>query len=123
MVTLAFSSAGGVSTASAHNDSCVSGSPNWHCIWYDQTQAPNAMHWFFAEVTLRNWTSGAISGENGYYVENKCTHITTSASVAHQVACGWGYQSGGIPANWRPGYLWTRHGASGPRWISGHGWH
>lgn len=122
LITLIFASAGGVSTASAHNDGCGF-EGQWHCNWYDENQAAGAMHWFVAANTLRYWTAGAITGVNGYYVEQKCTHITTNAGPAYQVACGWGYQSGPVYSAWRPGYLWTRHGASGSRWITGHGWH
>lgn len=123
MVTSILASAGGVSAASAHNDACIFTGGQWNCTWYDENQAPGVMHWFNAANTLRYWTSAEITGNSGYYVEKKCVHITTSATVAYQVACGWGWQSGGIPAYWRPGYLWTRHGAPGPRWITGKGFH
>lgn len=122
LVTLVFTSAGGVSTASAHNDACGY-TGQWHCNWYDESQAPGVMHWFNAATTLRYWTSGTITGNNGYYVEQKCTHITTTSGLAYQVACGWGSQSGAVYSAWRPGYLWTRHGAPGARWITGQGTH
>lgn len=121
MVSLILASAGGVSTASAHNDSCTYES-GWRCTWGDASQAPGVMHWFYAENTLRYWTKGRITGESGYYVTNKCTHIT-HGGFANQVACGWGTQTGEVASAWRPGYLWTRHGASGPRSIWGTGWH
>jgi hypothetical protein len=122
MISLIFSLAGGVSTASAHNDNC-SYTGVWHCSWIDFTQAPGAMHWFYAANTLRYWTQGNITGESGYLVTDKCVHITTNAGPAYQVACGWGSQTGPVYSAWRPGYLWTRHGADGPRHITGNGWH
>ena len=117
--------AAGAGSASAHNDECgLTEANDWHCSWYDPEQASGAKHWFSAATTLRSWFSASVTGNSGYYVTQKCVHVTRGSDGAElQVACGWGYQSGGIASNWRPGYLWTRHGASGTRWIHGNGWH
>lgn len=124
LLVLALFSIGGPGMASAHNDSCgIDESANWHCTWYDPNQEPGAQHWFNAAVTLRNWYAASVSDGNGGGVTQKCVHVKRSSDGAEQqVACGSGFQSGGIASNWKPGWLFTRHGAASTRFIYGGGW-
>lgn len=120
-------SAVAVGTASASPGTCGKDeSGNWKCWWQKENQQPGEKNWFEAETTLRPWYAAAVNGGNtgGANVTAKCVHVKRSSNGEEtQVACGVGFQSGGIGENWRPGWLFTRHGASGPRWILGIGWH
>lgn len=111
-------------TAAAHNDYCTTYSKGWYCIWTDPSLAPATPHWFNAAVTLRNWNYASVSDGHGGTVTQKCVHIMRgSDGYTEAVACGSGIKDGFTNAYMRPGYLFTRHGASGARSITGDGAH
>lgn len=98
----------------------------WDCHWVNTNLAPNVADWFEAGENLRNWFSGGVNGwdEGGTLVTQKCVHVVRGSDGAQaQVACGAGFQSGGIGGAWQPGYLFIRHGAPGPRSLIGKGHH
>lgn len=111
-------------TAAAHNDSCTTYSGGWYCIWYDPSLAPATPHWFNASVTLRSWNYAAVSDGHSGTVSQKCVHMMRgSDGYTIQIACGSGVPNAYTPTWMRPGYLFTRHGASGARYITGDGAH
>jgi len=112
-------------TASAHNDFCTEQSGGgWYCIWYDPSLAPATPHWFNAAVTLRSWNYAAVSDGHGGTVTQKCVHMMRgSDGYTMQLFCGSGVPQGYTPGYMRPGYLFTRHGAGGARYITGDGAH
>jgi hypothetical protein len=112
-------------TASASPGSC-SWQGYWTCGWINTNLAPGVADWFEAGNNLRPWYAASINGydHGGYTVTQKCVHVVRGSDGAQaQVACGWGTQSGGIGGAWQPGYLFMRHGASGPRSLIGRGNH
>lgn len=110
--------------AVAHNDYCTTYSKGWYCIWTDPNLAPATPHWFQATVTLRNWNFAGVSDGHGGSVHQKCVHIKRgSDGYTEQVICGSGIKDDYIEPHMRPGYLFTRHGASGNRSITGDGAH
>ena len=112
-------------TASAHNDDCFLDAV-WNCSWFDSSQPKDTPHWFYAATTLRNWFSAGVDEHPPTppgSVVKKCAHVERSNGDRLQVNCGAGFQSDGIPTAFRPGYLFVRHGAPGPRGIRGFGQH
>lgn len=115
--------------AHAHNDSCqYQGTDwrgdNWRCSWEDPNQPKDTPHWFNAVNTKRWWDAAGIYDGHLGQVNTKCVHVMRASDGARiQVACGLGSPFNSIPGNYQPGYLFTRHGANGPRAIGGVGHH
>lgn len=107
-------------TSSAAADSCHATGGNWQCGWEQKNLAPATPRWFQAENTLRNWLYGVVWDGYEGTVAAKCIHIQRgSDSYREQIACGSGMPEGYVPGYMDPGYLFIRHGASGPRTLGG----
>lgn len=105
---------------SAQADSCHATGGQWQCGWEQPNLAPNTPRWFEAANTLRNWLFAVVWDGYGGTVTQKCVHIMRgSDGYKEQVACGSGRPENYVPEYMRPGYMFIRHGASGPRTLGG----
>jgi hypothetical protein len=94
----------------------------WYCYMAEINLAPNTPRWFSLSNNLRNWFFGKVSDAYGGTVTQKCIHIMrASDGYKEQVACGSGAPGGGVNWYMKPGYMFIRHGASGPRTLGGLG--
>lgn len=110
----------------ARADYCEPSGGGTLCLWASVNLAPNTPRWFSAPGgnNLRNWIAATVGDGHGGSVTAKCVHIMRgSDGYTIQVACGSGSPGNPIPAYMRPGYLFIRHGAAGPRNLSGAGSH
>lgn len=123
LLAIAFAAVGPSSQALADACAPMSGG-GFYCTWNEPNLAPATPRYFQAAVTLRNWHYAAVIDGHGGAVTEKCVHIQRgSDAYTEQVACGSGVRDGYTNAYMRPGYLFTRHGASGARNITGDGAH
>jgi hypothetical protein len=108
-------------TASA--DVCNPNGGGWLCHW-EATLSPYQNRYFNAANPVRNWLSAGVGDQHGGAVAAKRVNVLNSGGTsAISVACGSGFPSNPVPANYRPGQLYIFHWASGARTITGAGAH
>ena len=94
----------------------------WVCYWATVNLPPAEARFLNLANPNRNWDWARVEDAYGGTVNAKCVHIRrASDNFTEQVACGLGVPVGGVNAWMKPGYLFIRHGAPGPRTIGGVG--
>lgn len=126
LVAVLFSAHAATQASEARADYCEPSGGGYLCLWASENLPPNTPRWFSAPGgnNLRNWIAATVGDGHGGSVTAKCVHIMRgSDGYTIQVACGSGTPGNPIPAYMRPGYLFIRHGAPGPRHLAGAGSH
>jgi hypothetical protein len=112
-----------VQAASAEADYCEPSGGTTLCLWASINLPAGQERWFQAPGgnNLRNWIAASVGDAYGGSVTQKCVHIMRSDGARFQIACGSGTPGNAVAGYMDPGYLFIRHGAPGPRSISGAG--
>lgn len=91
----------------------------WFCYWASANWPAATPRWLTLAYPTRNWFYGQVSDRYGGTVTRKCVHIQrASDGYVEQVVCGAGAPGAYVNGCMKPGNLFLRHGAPGPRTIA-----
>lgn len=111
-------------TSEAKADNCNPVGGDWECGWFESGLPPSNPRWLHPPngVYNRNWKTAGVGDLHGGSVHDKCVVIDRQSDGQNKwIACGRYEPVDWVPANMKPGRLFIRHTAPGPRGIVGFG--